>query len=304
MLLYTRRMPVEIRHFRALVAAADNATLTVAADVLQVSQPTLTRTLQQLEQVLGRQLLFRSPHGVALTLEGEHAVIVAREVLEKVDAFTKSSSYRTPLQIGFAWLLPPRWYSDLRTRLERLGYTTTPVRVDDPVACLADLNRGPLDLAIFRNTHRTLPSGVDSVVLGTEKRLAVFPAESQLAQAYLSGDVPQWEDLRTEPLVTNPKSGTTHPGSWSHPLPPHEDDRKIIECSNFDEWIELVASGAGIGAVPEAARYRAPHPGVVYADLPNVPPNRISLAWRSSETTRLRAVLDVIPSLAPTAPAQ
>ncbi|WP_330229840.1 LysR substrate-binding domain-containing protein [Nocardia sp. NBC_00508] len=57
--------------------------------------------------------------------------------------------------------------------------------------------------------------------------------------------------------------------------------REIVTCTNFDEWIELVAANRGIGVVPDLARTRPPHPGVAYLDLPDAPPSHVYLAWRA-----------------------
>lgn len=289
--LYVGRMTPELRHLRALLAAAEYGTLTEAADVLHISQPTLTRTLQQLERMVGVRLLVRSAHGVSLTDDGERALGPAREILNRVDAFTSVVGAHRSLRLGFAWLLPPDWFACFRETSRNLGFTVTPVRVDDPVAALDEAGPARVDLALVRNTHRRLPASVASEVIATEARCAVFPADSDLARRHSAGEQISWDDLATEPLVTNPNSGTTHPGSWEQTPA----DRTVITCANFEEWIELIASGAGIGAVPVLARERAPHPGVHYADLPDVPPSDIALAWRKDAVTpALRELLGTV----------
>ncbi|WP_414121358.1 LysR family transcriptional regulator [Corynebacterium nuruki] len=284
-------MTPELRHLRAFVAAAGCGTLTGAAEILHVSQPTLTRTLQQLERMVGVRLLVRSAHGVALTDDGTRALGPARDILDRVDAFTAAVGGDRTLRLGFAWLLPPVWFATFRETCTDLGFTVTPVRVDDPVAALEEPGTSHADLALVRNTHRPLPASVTSAVIGTEDRCATFPADSDLARRYRAGERITWDDLVAEPLVTNPNSGTTYPGSWTNsPV-----GRTVTTCANFEEWIELIASGAGIGAVPVVAKVRAPHPGVLYADLPDVPPSDIALAWRTdAETPALRDLLELL----------
>jgi DNA-binding transcriptional LysR family regulator len=284
-------MTPELRHLRAFVTAAEYSTLTEAADVLHVSQPTLTRTLQQLERMVGARLLVRSAHGVSLTDDGERALGPARDIMDRVDAFTATVGHDRTLRLGFAWLLPPAWFATFRETCADLGFTVTPVRVDDPVAALEDVGTAHVDLALVRNTHRPVPTTVASAVIGAEDRCAVFPADSDLARLHAAGERITWDDLAAEPLVTNPNSGTTYPGSWAH----GPADRTVTTCANFEEWIELIASGAGIGAVPVVARDRAPHPGVRYADLPDVPPSDIALAWRKDAVTpAVRELLELL----------
>jgi len=276
----------ELRHLRALIAAADSATLTVAATYLGISQPTLSRTLQQFENLVGHELLIRSAHGVQLTEEGRRITELSRDILTQVDAIVAPSAIPHPLRLGFAWLLPPQWFRIFRDRASRCGVAVTPVRVDDPVAALTTSPR--VDLALFRNTHREIPEGIHFRIIGTEQRCAALPADSDIAHRYLAGEPVTWNQLTAYPLVTNPNSGTTWAGSWENAPAP----REIVECANFEEWIELVAAGAGVGGVPILARDRAPHPGVVYADLMDIPNSELAVAWRVDDrSTPLQDVL-------------
>lgn len=287
-------MAPELRHLRALLAAAEHGTLTDAARELHISQPTLSRTLQQLERMAGSTLLVRTPYGVELTEAGDRALSRAREIVDRVDMFLPALTGTQSVRLGFAWLLPPDWFSALRESCRRLGVAVTPVRMDEPVAALSSPAADRVDLALFRNTHRELPEGIDSLLLGTESRCATFPADSDLARRHMAGEVIRWDDLSDEPLVTNPNSGTTWAGSWA----PGASERELVECSNFEEWIELVAAGAGIGAVPDLARVRAPHPGVLYADLPDIPQSDLALAWsKESVSPTVQELLRTVPTL-------
>ncbi|MEH6552308.1 MAG: LysR family transcriptional regulator [Pseudomonadales bacterium] len=75
---------MEIRQLRHLVAAIDEGTLILAADAVFITQPALTRSLQNLEHELGIELLQRLPRGVAPTAAGDlvyrHAKLILNEV--------------------------------------------------------------------------------------------------------------------------------------------------------------------------------------------------------------------------------
>ncbi|MDE2254839.1 MAG: transcriptional regulator CynR [Betaproteobacteria bacterium] len=74
-------MPLILRHIRYLIAVAEHGNFTRAAEVLHVSQPTLSQQIRQLEDSLGAQLLDRSGRVVRLTDEGEVFVDHARRAL-------------------------------------------------------------------------------------------------------------------------------------------------------------------------------------------------------------------------------
>ena len=68
-----RRRPVslDIRMLRYFLAVAEEGNITWAAQLLRISQPTLSRQIKQLEQDLGVTLLVRGNQSVSLTAEGE-----------------------------------------------------------------------------------------------------------------------------------------------------------------------------------------------------------------------------------------
>lgn len=61
---------MEIRVLRYFLAVAREGSITKAANYLHLTQPTLSRQLQDLERKLGQKLLLRSQHSVSLTSEG------------------------------------------------------------------------------------------------------------------------------------------------------------------------------------------------------------------------------------------
>ena len=74
---------MDLQLLRSLLAVADSGSITEAADRIGVTQPALSRRLQQLEDFLGAELLNRGRKGADLTeigrlVEGEARVLVNR----------------------------------------------------------------------------------------------------------------------------------------------------------------------------------------------------------------------------------
>jgi DNA-binding transcriptional LysR family regulator len=59
--------------------------ITKVAELLFITQPALTKRIQQIENELGTALITRSTKGVAFTSEGEYAAARAREILALID---------------------------------------------------------------------------------------------------------------------------------------------------------------------------------------------------------------------------
>lgn len=260
-------MDLELRHLRAYLVLCEERNFTRAAARLHITQPSLTRAMQQLERILDTRLLERSSRRFELTSEGSELADRARRIVADVDAVCADLRMRATVAVGFAWLLPDIWFAAARTRFEEIGGRLAIHRVDDPIAALA---AGSIDIALYRKNIR-LPANMAARLIATERRVLAVAADSSLARR-----APRWQDLAGHPLVVNTISGTTDETSW----PAVDSGREIVTCTNFDEWIELIAAGRGIGAVPELARTRAPHPGVRYLDVPDAPPSQLYLVWR------------------------
>lgn len=75
-----------LRHLRYLLAVADHGGFTRAAEVLHVSQPTLSQQIRQLEESLGVSLFDRTSRTVKPTDAGEAYIECARRVLVELEA--------------------------------------------------------------------------------------------------------------------------------------------------------------------------------------------------------------------------
>lgn len=262
-------MDVEIRHLRALVALADCGGHSAAARHLGVSQPTVTRAVHQIEHVLGVTLVHRG--SAELTIDGTEVVLRARHVLAEVDALRRDLQGQGVIRIAFAWLLPEDWYREMRGATARAGNTTTITRVDDPLAALAS---GTADVSIHREPLTRLPAGINCALIGTEQRVL---AVSEYDPAFPNDDPVPWDMVARRPVVVNTVSGSTTAES----IHSSGGGARVVECRNFDEWLELVAAGEGVGPVPEICARRVHHPHVRYLPLVDAPPTSVHLAWRA-----------------------
>jgi len=75
-----------LRHLRYLLAVADHGGFTRAAEVLHVSQPTLSQQIRQLEETLGVSLFDRTSRTVKPTDAGQAYIECARRVLVELEA--------------------------------------------------------------------------------------------------------------------------------------------------------------------------------------------------------------------------
>ncbi|WP_414170333.1 LysR family transcriptional regulator [Streptoverticillium reticulum] len=274
-------MDVELGHLRAFLAVARHLSFSRAASELRVTQPSLSRSVQRLEAALGTRLVRRTSRRVALTPAGHHAQDRLGRLLPALDSTLNAIRDSGTIRLGFAWLLPDPWTQRAVVRFEDATRgTVEPVRHDDPAAAV-DL--GEVDVAVIRG----VPPGGNaiSVPFLEERRVAAVSTSSPLAGRDRLG----WDGFRDWPLVVNTVSGTTTPADWAADQAPGG----VVACGNFDEWLELVAAGRGVGVVPDSAARRSPHAWIRFLPIDDAPPIPVHIVHSpSSRHPLLRAFVE------------
>jgi DNA-binding transcriptional LysR family regulator len=263
-------MTVELRHLRCFLAIAEEGSLTRAAARSHVTQPALSRTLQQLEAHLGVRLVDRSTHHLQLTDAGlAFRDRAARAVAAVDEALDPARLGAWPLRVGHAWAalgahtttLLRRWQHDHpQIPLELL-------RIDDRAAGLA---QGRVDIAVVREILDV--PGVRVEPLTTEPRVAVVAADSPLAARASV----RLADLIDQPVAVNPVSGLTTLQLWPAGAAP----TRTVLVANTDDWIAAIAGGRAVGVSTSATAAMYAYPAVAYVPLTDAPDVTVFLAWR------------------------
>ena len=79
-----RASGVTLQQLQSFIEGAAEGSITAAADLLYVSQPTMSAAMKDLEARVGRALLVRSARGITLTADGVEFLGYARQVVEQV----------------------------------------------------------------------------------------------------------------------------------------------------------------------------------------------------------------------------
>src|SRR6478736_8686361 len=85
-----------LQQLRYFIEVAAEGSISAAADLLYVSQPTMSAAMKDLESRAGRTLLLRSARGVTLTADGAEFLGYARQVTEQVELLEQRYLGRPP----------------------------------------------------------------------------------------------------------------------------------------------------------------------------------------------------------------
>jgi DNA-binding transcriptional LysR family regulator len=259
-------MTVELRHLRVLLAIIDAGNLSRAATQLHVSQPALSRTLSQLEHLVGAQLIERSTHHCRATPSGLQLANAAKAALRTLDDGVAAASGRhRPLLLGHSWSAGGYLAAIMRTwhRVQR-PCALELVKVDSGIASLRDHTT---DAVIIRGEISA--NDITCMLLGHEKRVVALPNDHRLAARRSL----KLADLSGETVIST-TVGTTSPTLWD------ERDRPTFTTplTNVEDWLASIAAGIGIGVSVTATAELHSHPGIRYRPLSDAPTVSVHLA--------------------------
>ncbi len=83
---------MELQQLRYFLVSAEKGSLTRAAEELYTSQPHVSQVIKSLERELGVTLFRRTGTGIALTAEGERALVYAQNALKNVSLLEEACS--------------------------------------------------------------------------------------------------------------------------------------------------------------------------------------------------------------------
>ncbi|MDQ0038229.1 DNA-binding transcriptional LysR family regulator [Variovorax boronicumulans] len=182
---------VQLRHLRAFVAVAQERHLARAAARLALSQPAVSKTLSELETIVGTRLVDRSQAGrrgvQGLTPAGEQLLAHALRVLEALDASAEAVAPTAGgrierLRIGALPSVAPALLPPALARLrDHWPAAQIAVKSAANAVLLDELRAGELDLVVGRMSDPRLMAGLSFELLYTEPLVFAVRAGHPLA---------------------------------------------------------------------------------------------------------------------------
>lgn len=297
---------VEVSHLRYVVAAAQFSSFRRAAAALNITQPTLSKRIRELEDRLGVVLFERSTSGAHLTVNGEDFVVRARHVLtelQEMEHRAKAGKAGTTgrLEIGFYTALAGPLRDVVFTFAHQHPQVDVNITEDDRLTLIAHVDRGVIDVAVVLGGP-TCPDYA-SMNLWSERVLVAFPKSHPLADR----DFVYWTDLKNERFVLSRRD----PGLEIYDILlaklASPGDRPFVKRvkAHHSLMIEAVDGARGITLIYESASATT-LPGVVFREVRDGNgPTRLGFVayWRrDNENPALKHFLNQLQVYAPVSP--
>ncbi|WP_343950991.1 LysR family transcriptional regulator [Nonomuraea longicatena] len=285
---------MELQQMRYVVAVAETANFTRAAERCRVVQSALSHQIARLERELGARLFERTSRRVRLTPAGEAFLPAARQALEAADraraeVAAASGEIRGRLAIG---TIPTVTAVDLPGALKDFHVRHPQVRITLRAGGSEDLaegvRQGTLDIAFLGLSPSVRPKGVRGRVLAEGELVAVVAPGHPLADAAAV-------DLRrlANEVFVDFSAGTAGRIQSDEAFAAAGVGREVaFEVTTPDLMARLVRLGLCVGMLPAA--FVPGLPGVHVVEFSD-PPTRVEhLVWSLRPSPAATAFLEAL----------
>lgn len=181
---------IKFRHLQCFLEVARQGSLARAAEVLAISQPAVSKTLKELEDVLQARLFERSKQGVTPTAAGlaflRYAGPSVQALREGVRSLRSGEHEAGQLRLGVLSTVESSLIPDVVRRLhERHPALVISVATGQSTDLLDKLRAGDLDLVVGRVSDSPRIEGLTFEHLYSESMILVVRPEHPLLQAPL-----------------------------------------------------------------------------------------------------------------------
>jgi DNA-binding transcriptional LysR family regulator len=272
----------ELRQLRHFVAVAEHLHFGRAAQALHISQPPLSRSIQDLERRLGATLLARTRRKVELTPEGARFLSEAKRLLAQLErALLEVGSMAAGaggrLRLGFVSLADfgvlPRLLKAYKASRPGVALALREMLSPEQEAALA---AGELDFGLLLPP---VSGDLEYLVVQRERFVAALPAHHRLGRARRRVPV---RELAGEAFVMAPREIAPGMHDIVAQLTARAGfaPRVAQEAIQMQTVVSLVSSGLGVAIVPSSVANLGRR-GVVYREIADAHPRLdLWLAWR------------------------
>ena len=292
-----------IKLLRSFCIVVEEGSLNRAAARLHITQPSLTRQMQALENEIGGALLERQSSGVKPTALGQAALAGVGPVLEQYDAVCadlrrQARGQRAELRIGYIGSAAHTYLNPALAALRR-EHPEAKVKLLDlsPGEQIAALKKGDIDLALIGQEGASLSRDFYTRKLATLGVCVVLPADHPLASRRELSPA----DLKKEAFIGAPDDEVPGRNQWITRLCRKAGFRPkfIADAASIGEVFSMVASDGAVTLLPDYFA-QTPPPGVALVPLIDAAARwDLLLIWqRGRAPTVLKAMVALLAATA------
>ena len=253
---------MNIRSFQYFIAISENTTLSAAANALYISQPALSQQIKKIEEEVGAQLFIRKGHTMALTPAGEVFLLCSRRILQSYESMQRevkmlSTAEKDTVHMGISpfysqhylpKILPPFLQQHPQINVDIIEETSITLE-NKLLTGELDFCALPLypknDLLEYETIYH------ERILLAVPRNHPInsnYPANALAKKIYPSIDLAL---MKNEPFIGLKKIQKFSTIGLRLCEEAGFVPRTICETTNWETVHMMIASGLGVGFVPE-----------------------------------------------------
>ncbi|HEY4201440.1 MAG TPA: LysR family transcriptional regulator [Devosiaceae bacterium] len=260
-------MNFDLLDLQAFLSVLDEGSFVKAAEVLNLSQPALSRRIKNLEDSIGTPLLERTTRRVSATAEGRRLQPVLARIIDELESSMLSMSKMGDRQSGTiaiasvptaAFYFLPRVIKQFNAQHPHIRFRIHGLAGSEGLKSVAD---GQTEFGI--NTLGAGDPDLRFTHLMDDPFVLACPRDHVLAKK----DTVQWKDLAGFPLIGVSRQ-STHRTILDSALAKTEIEFDwFYEVNHLSTSLGLVEAGLGVSILPKLATPQSEHPLIVIRPL-------------------------------------
>lgn len=246
---------ISLQQIESLVRLVDQGTFSRAARVMSLTQPSLTKHIQKLEDIVGARVVERTGGGVELTAEGRVVLDFGRSILRKIDEMEERVSLVRSTEAGTislaastipaTYILPAILTAFRAERPEIRCF----VRMNDSGAVADMVLDGEAEMGFLGSCPSNRKLACEP--LWKDRLVLVIPAD----HSWKNRKSVSWEDVAGEPFVAREAGSATRETLERFLVDLKRRDREgaslsiVAEMGSSESVKEAITAGLGISVL-------------------------------------------------------
>ncbi|WP_106496339.1 LysR family transcriptional regulator [Lentibacillus sp. Marseille-P4043] len=242
---------MDIKHLQYFVAIVDQSTFTKAANVLHISQPSLSVAMKRLEDKVGFPLIDRTSRHIQITKEGKIMYQEAKKLLkhyENVSDEMRRLKEEGPLELSIGLIESSMFFVPKILSVFKQEFTKVRVRLLETLS-LDDVEKAlnNFDIHVAITNQYIHNSDIETIPIYKENLVALLPPNHYLENK----DCLQLTDFEGEDFIVSKEGFQTRTDILNAFKKSGVDLNIQFEIERFETCCSLVENNLGITIIPE-----------------------------------------------------
>lgn len=233
---------VDLELYKIFKIVAEEENITNASKRLNISQPAVTKHIQNLEDVLKNKLFERTNKGLSLTNVGKNIFEEIKEPITVLENIYRKYSVSRDIELGAHATMLNKIFSKILSKYyESNEIVKINIKNNDYNEMLSKLEKQELDIVISKKVNDYKNEKIEFIKLGTMQDILVVKPNSELLNYKIN------EDELKERVIYMPRKTSITTINFFDSINSSEEEFKNIKNISYNSMLEIIKNTNGIG---------------------------------------------------------